>query len=65
MPIVGGLDIHRRLITFDYLETETADKTIDQDQEREINQADIREVRPDVSRAVYGVTEGPGSLASR
>jgi len=23
MPIVGGLDIHRRQITFDYLDTET------------------------------------------
>jgi transposase len=23
MPIVGGLDIHRRQITFDYLETVT------------------------------------------
>jgi transposase len=23
MPIVGGLDIHRKQITFDYLDTET------------------------------------------
>ena len=24
MPIAGGLDIHRKQITFDYLDTETA-----------------------------------------
>ena len=25
MPIVGGLDIHRKQITFDYLDTETGE----------------------------------------
>ena len=26
MPIVGGLDIHRKQITFDYLDTETGQR---------------------------------------
>ena len=25
MPVVGGLDIHRKQITFDYLDTETGE----------------------------------------
>src|SRR6266704_6014744 len=60
MPIVGGLDIHRKQITFDYLDTETG-----QVQRGQITPADREHLRAwlarfhgreDVAFAVEGCT---------
>ena len=46
MPIVGGLDIHRKQITFDYLDTVTG-----QVQRRQISPADREHLRAWLARS--------------
>jgi hypothetical protein len=53
MPIVGGLDIHRRQITFDYLDTETG------------RCAAGRSARPTGSTCGPGWPGSPASMTSR
>ena len=48
MPIVGGLDIHRKQITFDYLDTETG-----QVRRGQISPADRAHLRARLSRPLH------------
>ena len=68
MPIVGGLDIHRKQITFDYLDTETG-----QVRRGQVSPADREHLRAwlarfngreDVAFAVEGAPAGGMSLRS-